>query len=104
MKSTFVQLCFIVLMISSLHAIKLTRSSSIKGVVMQDNKIKKIWAVQGTDSTEVTSKDGAFNIKVRPGIWKIIIDLNDAYRQTKVFDNIQTREGKNIDLGKIDLD
>ncbi len=104
MKTTIAQLCFIVLMITGLHAMKLKRSASIKGVVLQETKVKNIWAVQGTDSTEINSKDGSFIIKVAPGFWKIIIHTNSTYPQYKVLDNIETREGTDTDLGKINLD
>lgn len=103
MKTAFFQLCLIIFVISGLHAIKLKRAASIKGVVLQDERIKKIWAVQGRDSTEVLNQEGAFDVVVKPGIWKIIINMNDKYQKSRVLENIRTSEGKNTDLGKIDL-
>src|SRR5580693_5937556 len=79
MKAATSQLLLIVLIISGLHAAKIMHSASIKGVVMQDEQIKNIWAVQGNDSTVVTMEDGYFKIPVKPGMWKIIIESKDKY-------------------------
>jgi|SRR5580704_6306328 hypothetical protein len=97
------KLCAILLVISSLHAIKIMRSPSIKGVIIPENKLKNIWMVQGRDSTEVNNEDGSFNVKVKPGVWKIIINTKETYQKTAVLYQIEATEGKNIDLGEINL-
>ena len=103
MKTATSQLLFLILIISSLHAAKIMHSASIKGVVVQDEKIKSIWAVQGADSTLInTEEDGRFNVSVKPGTWKIIIQAKENYRNT-ILNNIEAIEGKNIDLGEINL-
>jgi hypothetical protein len=106
MKMNFLKLCAVILGISGLHAIKIMRSPSIKGVIVPENKVKDIWAVQGNDSTEVRNDDGSFNVKVKPGIWKIIINTNntkESYQKNTVLYRIDAIEGKNIDLGEINL-
>ena len=103
MKTAFIQLCFILLAITGMHAMKAQRSAGIKGIILPENKVKNIWAVQGTDSTNVSNNDGSFDIKVKPGIWKIIILTDRSYKQYKVFENIETTEGKDTDLGTINL-
>jgi hypothetical protein len=104
MKMNFLKLCFVIIAISGLHAIKIMRSPSIKGVVFPENKVKTIWAVQGTDSTEVRNDDGNFSVKVKPGVWKIIINTKESsYQKNTVLYTIQAIEGKNIDLGEINL-
>jgi hypothetical protein len=105
MKMTGVQLCFIVFVILGLHTMKIMRTATIKGVVVQEDKVKTMWAIQGKDSTMVnTTEDGAFDVKVKPGLWKIIICTNRAYQQYKVVENIETTEGKDTDLGRINLE
>jgi hypothetical protein len=103
MKMNFLKLCAILVGISGLHAIKILRAPSISGVVIPENKVKNIWAVQGRDSTEVSNEDGSFNIKVKPGIWKIIIYSKESYQKNTVLDQIEATEGKNINLGEINL-
>jgi|HubBroStandDraft_3_1064219.scaffolds.fasta_scaffold1493224_1 hypothetical protein len=102
MKAATSQLLLIVLIISGLHAAKIMHSASIKGVVMQDEQIKNIWAVQGNDSTVVTMEDGYFKIPVKPGMWKIIIESKDKYK-SMILDKILAVEGENTDLGEINL-
>ncbi len=75
-----------------------------KRVVLPENKVKDIWVVQGRDSTEVSTEEGTFNVNVRPGTWKLIIYTTQGLRQYKELDNIETLEGKKIDLGTISLD
>ncbi len=104
MKMGFVQLCILILVISGLHALKIQRTATIKGVVLPENKVKDIWVVQGRDSTEVSTEEGTFNVNVRPGTWKLIIYTTQGLRQYKELDNIETLEGKKIDLGTISLD
>ena len=102
MKTATSQLLLIVLIISGLHAAKIMHSASIKGVVVQDEQIKTIWAVQGNDSTQVTMENGYFKVSVKPGLWKIIIQSKENYK-SMILDKIQAVEGKNTDLGQINL-
>jgi hypothetical protein len=103
MKNTMAQFCFIILMITGLHAMKLKHSASIKGKVVQENRVRNIWAVKGNDSTWVGSKDGFFTVPVTPGTWKIVIHTSGRHPAYKVLDHIQISEGKDKDLGKINL-
>jgi hypothetical protein len=103
MKVALMQLCFVILIISGLHAIKIMHSATIKGVVVQDDNVKDIWAVQGSDSTLVGNAEGAFHVNVKPGIWKIIIQPKETYKRITVLDRIEATEGQNIDLGEINL-
>ncbi|MBS1914883.1 MAG: carboxypeptidase regulatory-like domain-containing protein [Bacteroidetes bacterium] len=103
MKTTTTQLLFLILIISGLHAAKIMHSASVKGVVVQDEKIKNIWAIQGSDTTQVNPlEDGYFNVSLKPGTWKIIIQSKEGFKNT-ILNNIQAIEGKNIDLGEINL-
>jgi len=99
----FLKLCAVLLGVSGLHAIKILRAPSIRGMVVPENKVKDIWLVQGNDSTEVSSEDGNFMIKVKPGIWKVIINQKDSYQKSSVLYRIEAIEGRNIDLGEINL-
>ena len=99
----YLKLCFVILAISGLHVVKIVRSPSIKGVVVPENKLQTIWAVQGLDTTEIKNNDGSFNVKIKPGIWKIIINTKQPYQKTSVLYRIEATEGKNIDLGEINL-
>jgi hypothetical protein len=103
MKMNYLKLILVILAISGLHAIKMMRAPSVKGVVVPEDKIKTIWAIQGIDSTEIKNEDGSFNVKIKPGVWKIIINTKEPYQKTSVLYRIEATEGKNIDLGEINL-
>lgn len=99
------KLCLVILAISGLHIMKIMRAPSVKGVIVpqDEDKVKTIWAVQGIDSTEIKNEDGSFNVKIKPGIWKIIINTKEPSQKTSVLYRIEATEGKNIDLGEISL-
>lgn len=99
----YLKLCLVILAISGLHAIKIMRTPSLRGVVVPEDKIKTIWAVQGLDSTEIKNSDGSFNVKIKPGIWRIIINTKEPSQTTSVLYRVEATEGKNIDLGQISL-
>ena len=102
-KMNYLKLGLVLIAISGLHIIKIMRSPMLKGFIVPQEKLKTIWAVQGIDSTEIKNNEGAFSVKIKPGIWKIIINTKEPYQKTSVLYRIEATEGKNIDLGEINL-
>jgi len=60
------------------------------------------WAVSGRDSTSSTIVNGAFSLSARPGIYKLVIDAVEPYKDA-VLENISVKDGETIDVGEIVL-
>jgi hypothetical protein len=68
-----VQLCFLIISITGIHAIKIMRTPSIKGKVSPAKNVKEVVMISRKDSVKASVENGAFNVAVSPGIWKVII-------------------------------
>ncbi|HVM89852.1 MAG TPA: hypothetical protein VMT76_16820 [Puia sp.] len=102
MKNAFVQLCLILLVITGVHAMKLIRSNTISGKVNAPNALQFAWAIQDKDSVIVACPKGAFTLKVKPGVWRVLLHTKFPYKN-QVIDNVVVNAGRSTDLGEIIL-
>jgi hypothetical protein len=102
MKNAFVQLCLVVLVITGIHAMRLIRANTINGKVNAPNALQFVWAIQGKDSVIVGGVDGTFSLKVKPGIWTVLLHTKNPYKN-RVIENVVVNEGRSTDLGEIIL-
>jgi hypothetical protein len=66
MKKGSVQLCFLLIAITSAHTAKIMKNSSIKVQDLPFRKIKSTLLSTGMDSLATTAKNGVFNISFHP--------------------------------------
>lgn len=103
MRNAMVQLCLVIIGVSSIHAVKLLQTSSFHVRLYPANAADKVWAVQGKDSVEMSDVNGEFFIRaINPGQWKISVKANQPYKNVR-FDAGEIKPGFDQDLGEIHL-
>ncbi len=102
MRNAIVQLCFIVMVITGIHAMRLMQANTINGKVASPDALQYVWAVQGKDSVIVAAYRGQFALKVKPGVWKVLLHTQTPYKNM-VIENVVVSDGKATDLGEIKL-
>ncbi|MBS1947673.1 MAG: hypothetical protein JST47_07875 [Bacteroidetes bacterium] len=103
MKNAVVQLCFVLLAITSLHAMKQIKSNTIVGKVSAPGALEYAWAIHDKDSVIVAASNGTFNLKVKPGVWKVLLHTKTPYKN-EVIHNVVVSEGHSTNLGEIILE
>ncbi|HLY68464.1 MAG TPA: hypothetical protein VKR53_01975 [Puia sp.] len=66
MKKGSVQLCFLIMAITSAHTVKILQNSSIKVQDLPLRKIKSTLLLTRLDSLATTAKSGVFNVSIHP--------------------------------------
>ena len=102
MRKALVELGIIVAGIIIFHTVRTMRSGSINGKVFPANDTESVVAVNGNDSVKVMSKNGYFGMRVKPGVWKVIVAVKKQPGNV-VMENLQVNQGDNINLGEIRL-
>jgi hypothetical protein len=102
MRKALTELGLIVAGIVIFHTVRTMRSGSINGKVYPANEAESVVAVNGSDSVRTMSKNGYFGMKVRPGVWKVIVAVKKQPGNV-VMENLQVNQGENINLGEIRL-
>ncbi len=102
MRKAYWELGLIVLAIAGMHTIRAKRSGFIKGKVYPVNSTESVVAINGTDSIRSANTNGYFGMRVKPGMWKVVVSDREQVKNV-VRENLSVREGQNINLGVIRL-
>lgn len=103
MRNALVQLGLVLLGVTSVHAVKLLQTSSLRAHISPTEGAGTIWAIQGNDSIRLYGNNGSFYINtLHPGNWVIRVDAKKPYRDLDV-DVANIRPGSEKDLGEIRL-
>src|ERR1035437_1557027 len=102
MRKAALELFCLLLIITSIHTLRIMRSGFINGKVYPANSIESVMAVNGTDSVKTMSENGSFAIMVNPGIWKVVVAMKEQTRNV-IRENVEVTGGKEINLGEIRL-
>jgi hypothetical protein len=98
-----VQLCLVIIGVSSIHAVRLLQTSSLHVRMYPTNGADRVWAIQGRDSIEMTNMNGQFILRsVNPGHWQISVEANAPYQDAR-FNLSDVKPGTDMDLGQIRL-
>jgi hypothetical protein len=84
------------------YAFQKNIQTSIIGRVNPIGGANVAWAVSGHDSTSSNIVNGAFSFEAKPGIYKVVIDAVEPYKNA-VLENISVKEGQTVDVGEIIL-
>lgn len=104
MRNALVQLSLVLLGVTSVHAVKLLQTSSLRAHISPNEATENIWAIQGNDSIRLAGSDGLYYIStLHPGNWRIAIDAKKPYRNASV-EAGDIRPGTEMDLGEIRLE
>jgi hypothetical protein len=103
MRNAMVQLCLVIIGISSIHAVKLLQTSSFHVQVFPANGADRVWAIQGKDSVEMINVNGEFFLRaINPGQWEVSVEANQLFRNIR-FNVGDIKPGFDRDLGEIRL-
>lgn len=92
----------LITIVTVLHASKAIQTSGVSGKVSPADAVDMIWAVQGKDSLKTIPANGAFMIEAKVGMYKIIIDAKQPYKDI-MLESVEVTEGKTTDLGEIKI-
>jgi hypothetical protein len=102
MRNAMVQLCLVIIGVSSIHAVKLLQTSSFHVQMLPADGADKVWAIQGRDSLEMTNVDGQYYLRsINPGYWQISVEANAPFRNARY--KVTVKPGGDRDLGQIRL-
>ncbi len=104
MRNALVQLGLVLLGVTSVHAVKLLQTSSLRARINPASGADNIWAIQGGDSIRLVGNNGLYYINELPaGRWLIRVDAKDPYRDTNL-NVVDIKPGIEKDLGEIRLE
>jgi hypothetical protein len=102
MRTALLELCIILIAIIGVHTMRLMQTGFIKGKLYPAGWSNKVVAISGTDSVKVLSENGYFGMRVKPGVWKVVVDAKE-HAGNVIRENVEVSEGENINLGEIRL-
>ena len=73
--------------------------SSITGKISPADGAESVWAIGTSDSVKAPVTSGTFNITVKPGTYKVIVDAREP-RKDVVLDNVEVKN-QPVDVGEI---
>lgn len=103
MRNAMVQLCLVLIGVSSVHAVKLLQASSMHTKVFPADAAEKVYAIQGKDTSKMTGTGGEFYLTaIHPGLWQIHVEAKKPFRNATL-KGIELHPGSDRDLGRIQL-
>jgi hypothetical protein len=93
---------FLIGTIAILHSFKLQKKGVLKGKIEPSSKVKTLWALDEDHKTQVSVHEGAFELELRPGNYKLYIDAAEPLKDG-MYRQIQVREEDTTDLGLLIL-
>jgi hypothetical protein len=99
----FILLCGIILTaILAMYAFRNKNQTSIIGRITPVDGANAAYAISGKDSTSSNIVNGAFTFAVKQGIYKVIVDAVEPYKDA-ILENISVKDGQTVDVGEIVL-
>jgi len=99
----FILICGIIIFcLLAIYAFRNIEQTSIAGRVSPIDGANSAMAISGKDTTTSNILNGAFSFAVKPGLYKVIIDAVEPYKDA-VLENIGVKEGQTVDVGEIVL-
>ena len=103
MRNAMVQLCLVIIGVTSIHAVRLLQTSSFHTRVYPTDGADRVWAIQGKDSIEMMNINGEYFLRsINPGNWQISVEANAPYQNTR-FEISEVKPGVDMDLGEVRL-
>ncbi len=100
MRNAIVQLILVIIGIYSIHAVRLLVTSSIHLRIRPAGAEKKVRALQGNDTLEMTGSNGVYMLRsISPGKWLVLITSAPPYQDARR--ELSVNPGDNFDLGEV---
>ena len=104
MKKTIVSICLAGMAIFGFSSMREVAPPVITGKVTPADAAEAVLAIKETDTVKAAvGADGAFQLEVKPGTWKVVVTAKAPYKNAEV-SALEVVEDKNTDLGEIKLD
>lgn len=104
MKKTILKFCVSGLVILGFMSMREIAPTTISGKITPADAADAVWAIQNNDTLKATvSSEGAFQVEVKPGTWKLVVSAKAPYKNAEVNQLVAT-EDKNTDAGEIKLE
>jgi hypothetical protein len=102
MRNAMVQLCLVIMGISSIHAVRLMQTASFHVRIYPATAADRVWAIQGHDSVQMTNVHGEYYLRsINPGYWQVSVEANAPYQDSHY--EMTVKPGIDKDLGEIRL-
>jgi hypothetical protein len=102
MKRFFLAAFIILASVAVIYAFREKNQTSISGRINPVSGANIVWAVSGKDSATSNIVNGAFSFSAKPGIYKIVIDAVEPYKDA-ILENVSVKDGQSVDVGEIVL-
>ncbi len=103
MKNAMVQLCLVLIGVTSVHAVKLLQTASMHVTIFPAEGAGKVWAVHGKDSIKMAGGEGQYYLSdVSPGHWQVHVTAKRPYQDLS-FGEVYLAPGVEKDLGEVKL-
>jgi hypothetical protein len=103
MRNAIVQLGLVLLGVTSVHAVKLLQTASLRTRVYPSEAAEKVWAINGNDSIQMFGSEGEYYITtLKPGYWEIRVSAKRPYQDLSL-GILNMKAGTDRDLGEIIL-
>jgi hypothetical protein len=104
MKKTILKFFVSGLAVLGFMSMKDLAPSTISGKITPVDAADAVWAIKDNDTLKATvSSEGAFQVEVKPGTWKLVVSAKAPYKNAEVNQVVAT-EDKNTDAGEIKLE
>src|ERR1700743_2663851 len=98
-----VQLCLVIIGVTSIHAVRLLQTSSFHLQLYPLGSADRVWAIQGRDSVEMMNVNGEYILRsINPGSWQVSVEANEPYKNARFLIN-DVKPGIDLDLGQVRL-
>ena len=88
--------------ILSFYSFRNRYQTSIVGRINPVSGANMVYAISGRDSSSSTIVNGAFNLMAKQGIYKVVIDATEPYKDA-ILENIEVNDGQTVDVGEVVL-
>jgi hypothetical protein len=103
MRNAFVQLGLVLIGVTSVHAVKLLQTASLRTRVYPSNAAETVWAINGNDSIQMFGSEGNYYITtLKPGYWEVRIGARKPYHNMSL-GILNIGAGTDRDLGEVVL-
>ncbi|MBS1664480.1 MAG: hypothetical protein JST68_25770 [Bacteroidetes bacterium] len=103
MRNAMVQLCLVIIGVSSIHAVKLLQTSSFHLRIFPLNAADRVWAIHDKDSLEMINVNGEYFLRsITPGKWQVSVEAAQPFKNERIKAG-EIKPGIDEDLGEIRL-
>lgn len=103
MKKTILKFSAAAVAILGFSAMQILAPAGISGKITPVDGAESVWAIKDADSVKaMVSTEGAFQLEVKPGSYKLVVSAKAPYQNTEVKDVVVTADNT-TDVGEIKL-